>query len=52
MLKKLYQKDGYIMIVDKKKIQDMKYNYFIIQNYKTDKKIDIKNYYQTKGYIY
>ena len=52
MLKKLYQKDGIIMIFNDK-IQ-YNYGYVSINNYKSiSKKLIIdKQYYQNKGFIY
>jgi hypothetical protein len=54
MLKKLYQKDGIIMILNDE--NNIKYNYFHVQNYikriKNQKLILDKKYYQSKGFIY
>ena len=52
MLKKLYQKDGIIMIFNDKTQYD--YAYFLINHYKQiSKKLIIdKQYHQKKGFIY
>jgi hypothetical protein len=54
MLKKLYKKDGIIMIFNDKNSID--YNYFCIENYtlimKNQKKILDKKYHQLKGFTY
>jgi len=54
MLKKLYQKDGIIMILNDKNNFD--YNYFCIQNYmliiNKQKNILDKKYYHSKGFTY
>ena len=48
MLKKLYQKDGIIMIFNSEK--NMDYSYFCINNY--HKKKDKKDYLIQKGFTY
>ena len=54
MLKKLYKKDGIIMIFNDKNSID--YNYFCIQNYtlimKNQKLLLDKKYHQIKGFTY
>ncbi len=54
MLKKLYQKDGIIMIFNDKNTID--YNYFCIENYmlliKKQKNILDKKYYRSNGFTY
>lgn len=54
MLKKLYKKDGIIMIFNDKNSID--YNYFSIANYtlimKNQKALLDKKYYQSKGFTY
>lgn len=54
MLKKLYKKDGIIMIFNDKNSID--YNYFCIQNYtlimKNQKALLDKKYHQIKGFTY
>ena len=52
MLKKLYQKDGIIMIFNDK--TQYNYGYFLINHYKqiSKKLIKDKHYHQKKGFIY
>ena len=52
MLKKIYQKGGILIINNSHK--DIKYGYYIINNYDKKKNIDDykKGYYSTQGIIY
>ena len=54
MLKKIYQKNGLILIFDTNEEMEMEFCYFIMNNYKKDKSIDKykKEYYKQKGIIY
>lgn len=52
MVKHVYKKDGFIIISEK--INPIKMNYFIINNYDKQKNINQlkKEYYKTIGFIY
>ena len=55
MIKKIYQKNGTLIVDDNKKlINNMKENYYIINNYSQDKSLETlkKDYYKSIGYKY
>ena len=55
MIKKIYQKNGILIVDDNKKlINNMKENYYIINNYSQDKSLETlkKDYYKSIGYKY
>lgn len=54
MLKKLYKKDGKIIIYNEKLINNIDFYYYLIHNIESNNSLNdiIKNYYIKKGFNY
>jgi hypothetical protein len=54
MLKKIYKKDGNIIIINDKLINNIKFYYYLIDHINEEKNLDIykKDYYKTIGFTY
>ena len=54
MLKKIYKKDGNIIIINDKLINDIRFYYYLINHINEEKTLEIykKDYYKKMGFIY